>query len=108
MDGPSNLENTVLHSTHIRAHTAPEEVSSSVFLYLTEIVILILMAAFIVTQMIIPAIFGRPMFPWFRRERKIDQSLAEVREDLSVAEGEREVDRTRKEASRIRRRTGGE
>lgn len=67
-------------------------------LYVVEICIGILIVAFIVTQVAIPGLLGQPLFPWFRRERQLDQKLGEAREQVRLAAGEKEVERTLRKA----------
>lgn len=67
-------------------------------LYLLEGLVWILVAAFAVTQVVMPIIGGLPLFPLFRRERGLQDELAEAQEDVRVAEAESEIERTRRKA----------
>ena len=51
------------------------------------------MLLFLWTQLISPAIKGRPFFPFFRaRPRDIESRLARAREAVDIARGERELE----------------
>lgn len=63
-----------------------------------EICVIIIVVAFIVTQIAIPGLLGHPLFPWFRRERKLDAKLGEAREQVRLATGEKEIERTLRKA----------
>ena len=59
-----------------------------------------------VTQLVIPILRGRPIFPIFRRERMLVSEIAEAEADLEQAKLERRLEDTRREAERIR--SGGD
>lgn len=58
--------------------------------FVGENLLMVLLAAFILTQIIIPIVRGTQMFPLFRRRSRTAR-LAEVREKLEQVEMDREV-----------------
>ena len=55
-----------------------------------------------VTQLLIPLLRGRPIFPIFRRDRSLMNELAEANADLEQARLERELEEKRRAADRLR------
>ena len=55
----------------------------------------------LVTQLAVPLLTGRPVFPWFRRTNKAEKRLAVARESVDVAALEHE-------AADLEKRAGGE
>jgi hypothetical protein len=55
-----------------------------------------------VTQLLIPLLRGRPVFPIFRRERRLASELAEAESELEQARLERQVEEKRRAAEALR------
>ena len=55
-----------------------------------------------VTQLLIPLLRGRPIFPIFRRERILVSEIAEAEADLEQAKLERRLEETRRRAEDLR------
>ena len=55
-----------------------------------------------VTQLLIPLLRGRPIFPIFRRERILVSEIAEAEADLEQAKLERRLEETRRQAEELR------
>lgn len=61
------------------------------FLQLIEFGITVILLTFIVTQIIVPIILGRALFPLFKKEAKnIDRKVVEVREEIDIVTKEQE------------------
>lgn len=58
-----------------------------------ELVGVLLAVGFLVTQVAIPGLFGQPLMPLFRGERRAKQRLAEAEEQRRIAQTERQTDR---------------
>lgn len=63
---------------------------SIMFLRFLEFVFIILVAIVVITQLIIPVWRGQMLLPWFRKQRKLEEQLAEatqqkVERDISKA-----------------------
>jgi hypothetical protein len=54
-------------------------------------VLLILVTLF--SQIIAPLLLGEPMFPFFRKRKKLEKALAEATEDEHNAEIEKEIEK---------------
>lgn len=66
------------------------------FVVLTEWVVGVIGFVLIVTQIVIPAARGRPLFPLLRkRGLAVESKLAEVREEIDIAAREREIEKLR-------------
>lgn len=68
------------------------------FLLIVERIFAVILFAVVFFQVIIPLLFGQPMFPWLRRVRKLDERLGEAKEEVILAKGEKEIDRTLRKA----------
>lgn len=55
-----------------------------------------------VTQLVIPLLRGRPIFPILRRERMLEREIAEANADLEQARLERELEDKRRAAEALR------
>ena len=63
-----------------------------VFLELAEFIAVLLIIVFTVTQVILPILMGRPIFPIFKRKNKtVDQALAEAKEDVDLAKKKKQL-----------------
>lgn len=65
-----------------------------IVVWLLEWIFMILFAVFMFTQVITPALANRPLFPFFRPRRKLEQKLTEARGKVSDAQLRREIDIT--------------
>jgi hypothetical protein len=63
-----------------------------IFLEFVELTIAVLFAVFVLTQVVIPLFAGRPIFPLFnKKQREVDQELAEVKEEYDLAKKKKEI-----------------
>lgn len=69
-----------------------------------ELVLLLLLVVVVLTQLIIPAIKGRPLFPFFSREKKLVQEARSINQRAHEAEIRRNVSRKR---TKLRRNKNG-
>ena len=63
------------------------------FLYLVEFAVIALLFLFVVTQMLIPALFNRAFFPVFRRRAKLEREMIDVKERGDLAKMEADLER---------------
>lgn len=68
---------------------------------LAEYSLLILLVAFVITQVIAPLVLQRPLWPMFRSKSPIDRELEAVRAEAADADKHREIDRLRASISRV-------
>jgi hypothetical protein len=62
------------------------------FVILIEWAILTIGALLIVTQIIVPAVRGRPLFPILRsRGRHVEKAVASAKEDIDISAQEKEL-----------------
>ena len=59
--------------------------------FLAEFVLLSLLVLFMLTQVIWPAITGRPLFPFFRKEKREAEKELELAKDMADNEKTRRV-----------------
>jgi predicted DNA repair protein MutK len=65
-----------------------------VFVEIAQVIVVLLIIGVMLTQVIIPILMGRPTFPIFRRKNKtVDQALAEAKEAADLAKKKRELKR---------------
>ena len=69
---------------------------------LFELALALFIILVIGTQIIVPFFRGTLMFPILRKEAKLEGELAEVREDIHVAELENKVAEERRKAATLR------
>lgn len=72
-------------------------------LRILELAFLLLVVAFLITQIAIPGLTGLPLFPWIRKDQRAKQRLAEAEENTRVARIERATDREYAKAERLGR-----
>lgn len=72
------------------------------FLFALEYAIVLLVLWVILTQMIIPKLFGEPMFPYFRWKR-IKRTQAEIREAIAQEEAEQQIRAALAEYERLKK-----
>ena len=65
-------------------------------LYFAEIVVIALVLLVFGTQVFFPLWRGTPIFPFFRRERKLEAQLAKLRQVTLEADIERDIAREEK------------
>lgn len=58
------------------------------------------------TQVVLPLWDDKPVFPLFRRPERLAAKLREAEEDVEEAKIEKEVERTKLQADRLRGKTG--
>lgn len=69
------------------------------------VILLILLAALVVlTQIIIPFVKGTPYFPWFRHKHSLTKELTEAEEDVQLAELENEIAERQEKAKQLRKK----
>lgn len=69
------------------------------------VILVILLAALVVlTQIIIPLGKGTPFFPWFRRKHTLTKELTEAEEDVQLAELEGEIAERLEKAKQLRKK----
>ncbi len=68
------------------------------FLRLVEISALVLLLAYLITQLAIPGLLGQPLNPLFRRGRELDKKLGEAEEQVRLARQERKLSSTLRRA----------
>ena len=56
------------------------------FIRLLEIIAVIVIIAIFASEIIIPIIMGRPLFPFFRKQRDFEKQLRATRQDLTEVE----------------------
>lgn len=74
-------------------------------LYVLEVLFVVLVALFVVTQLIVPWSKRTPTLPLFRREHRLSESLDEAEEGVREARLEREISKRHRAAERIRPNT---
>jgi hypothetical protein len=73
------------------------------FIYLLRFVLIASFILLVVSQIMVPALFGRPIFPVFRnRKKKMDLKVAKTM--VEEAEIEREIREELKKGEKINRR----
>jgi hypothetical protein len=68
---------------------------------LLEGLLVIGLGILLVTQFLMPIYLGRPIFPMFRKEQKLDKELAAARERVAEARLGHVIENVSKEAQRI-------
>jgi len=68
-----------------------------------ELVLVALVVLVGVTQLVVPLWRGTPLFPFGRRERRLEVDLAEAREEVVEAKLEQEIGREHETAERLRK-----
>ena len=75
-----------------------------IFLELTEFLTAILVVVIFVTQIFIPLWVGGKLFPFCRKKlKRLDEEIAEAKEDVDIALTERKVRRMKKTAFTLRK-----
>lgn len=72
------------------------------FLTIVEIAIGLLVIAFLITQVMVPLWKNLPLFPFFRKEAKLDVKQSEADEQVRIFKKEERIDKTLERAG-IRR-----
>lgn len=73
-----------------------------IFLEFMEVVIAVLILIFFITQILIPLAKGTPYFPAFRKRKKLEEDLAEAREEVDKAELEIAIKKDVEQAKKLR------
>ena len=69
-----------------------------VFLEVAEFLTVLLIMGVLLTQVIIPILMGRPVFPILKRKNKtMDQALAEAKEEVDLVKKKKQLDVLRAE-----------
>lgn len=69
-----------------------------IFLEVCEWLVCIVFLATMVTQVIVPILCNRPIFPIFKRtHRRLDHEIAKAHEEYDLAEKKKELDHLREE-----------
>lgn len=74
-----------------------------VLVALLELVVIASLLYLGVTQMVLPLWRDTPLFPMFRRERRLQHELAEATEEVVEAELEKKIVETAQRAESVRR-----
>ncbi len=74
------------------------------FILFVELIIWVLSAIVLVTQVVVPMIRNLPVFPMVRNRRKIEAELRLAREEKENAELAERVEQTRKETKNKKKR----
>ena len=74
-----------------------------VLVFLMELVVTVSLLYLGVTQVVLPLWRGKPLFPIFRRERRLQHDLAEATENVVEAELEKRIAETAQKAESVRR-----
>ena len=72
-------------------------------LYILEYAVTVLILLIIFTQILIPIYRGTQLFPFFRRERNLENRLQSVKQDVLEAELEVQVLETKKRVSEMKK-----
>jgi hypothetical protein len=73
------------------------------FVFALEILFITTVIIVGISQLVIPLLTNRPLFPFFRRASKIRGEIVEARGDIDAAELEREMIALRKQADDLYR-----
>ena len=65
---------------------------------LLELIFVMLFVVFMLTQVLLPAATNEPLFPFFKRRRKLEQKLTEARGEVADAQLRKEIDATEEQA----------
>lgn len=65
------------------------------FFKVIEIVLIVSFAVFVISQMIVPPFRGRPMFPLFRKQGKLEKEAAELKQAAFEKELEDKINQQR-------------
>jgi predicted DNA repair protein MutK len=77
-----------------------------VFLEVAQFISVALIVVIALTQIIVPILMGTPVFPIFKRKNKIiDQALAEAKEERNLAEKEEQIKNLQAEIDAIKARS---
>ncbi len=76
-------------------------------LFALEITFGLLLAYAVVTQLAIPLIRGAALFPFFRKQQKLENELAKARQEVIETQLEKEVVRTRSRTRKTQEGEGG-
>lgn len=68
-----------------------------IYIVLVEVITFALVALFIVSQVLVPAVRGTALFPFFSRERKLKDAIVDAKQDLREDALEDMLDDLRKE-----------
>ena len=74
-----------------------------VLVFLMELVVTVSLLYLGVTQVVLPLWRDTPLFPIFRRERRLQHDLAEATENVVEAELEKRIAETAQKAESVRR-----
>lgn len=72
------------------------------FLYLLEYLAVVFVITFVITQLVIPLIAGRPILPMLRRGARLEAEFRRAQADRDNAVMEGEVQAERAEAAKLR------
>ena len=72
-----------------------------VLVYVFEWLAIVVLGTLIFTQVLLPAIRGTPLLPFFRKEQKLGRELEEASERIVEAELTREIEETKKQAEAV-------
>ena len=71
-------------------------------LFLLDVLTIAVVVLLTATQVILPLLRGRPIFPIFRRSHRLERDLADATAELEEAELERAVEEKRRAAEALR------
>jgi hypothetical protein len=71
------------------------------FFVLVELILILGIAWFAITQIIVPSLKGRPWFPFFKKETKLKGELAELEQEEYEAKLAKEVEAKKQNLNNI-------
>lgn len=74
------------------------------FFKVVEFFIIVLGLLFILRQMIIPGILGRPLFPFFRREEQLRREVARALQEYDETELEQVIRKVKGAVANLRKK----
>lgn len=77
-----------------------------IFLRLLEYAVVILFIIFAVTQILIPLLRGKPIFPLFRKKEEIKEQLIVAKDETETAKLEKELEKEREKAKKLKEEKG--
>jgi hypothetical protein len=69
--------------------------------YVLEFAVVVLLLYFLMSQLIVPAMRGTALFPFFRRERKLKEEILDVQQEIREDALEDQLDAAIRKARRI-------
>jgi len=64
---------------------------------IVTLMFIVCVIAFVITQIFVPALQGRALFPWFRTQRKLETELADLKQKEAEDKVKDVIDNMKKE-----------